>query len=93
MPPGISFEEQIECKIKYEFECRLIRNENEKRKRERERRSRDPDIDFELKLAEIRRKAADGEFPDKLVDTSISQTMCDPNSYVRRYALSKYGFR
>lgn len=47
---------------------------------------------FEIKLAEIRRKARDGEFPDELVDKSISKAMCDPNSYVRRYALSKYGF-
>jgi len=33
-----------------------------------------------------------GEFPDELVDKAISQTMCDPKSYVRRYALQKYGF-
>ena len=59
---------------------------------ERERRKNDPDLQFEIKLSEIRRKARAGEFPDELIDKTISKTMCDPNSYVRRYALSKYGF-
>jgi len=93
MPEMLTFEEQLEISIKYEFDCRLIKEENARRAKEREKRSKDPDAAFEFRLAEIRRRTEKGIFPDELIDEMITQTLCDPNSYVRRYALLKYGFK
>lgn len=92
-PEKMTLEEQVDHKVKYEFEVRMIREENDRRRAVRQRLFNDPDYKFEQRLAEIRRKTQAGEFPDKLIDESISQSLCDPNSYVRRYAMSKYGFK
>jgi hypothetical protein len=92
-PHGLTTEQQIEHRLEYEFNARLTKDENERRRKEREKRIKSPDEAFEFKLALIRQRFADGVFPDKLVDEAISEALCDPNSYTRKYALSKYAFK
>lgn len=87
-----SFDQRIDHMLRYEFTTRMIKEENKRRKEKRDQLNLQPDSAFEMMLAEIRRKTRAGIFPDQLIDKTISQTLCDPNSFVRKFALSTYGF-
>jgi hypothetical protein len=44
-------------------------------------------------MARIKHERANGIFPSKLVDTSLSQNLIDANSPLRKYAQNKFAFK
>lgn len=89
---GLKFVEQQMVRSKFLNEQHQIKVENNRRKEMREQIRLNGLEVLSNEMARIKHERANGIFPSKLVDASLSQNLIDANSPFRKYAQNKFAF-